>query len=171
MSRSTRTSVILLIPLLLAGCAVETEDMGPDAAVDMAVDLAAEEQAIRDRVDAWERAANESAESFASFYASDGVLMAPNAPPAEGPQAIAQAMGPMFQAVQSVTFDPTDIEVARSGDLAVERGRYSLTGTTPDGSSFQDEGSYLVAWRKMDGQWMVTNDIFNTDRPMPEGGM
>ncbi|MEX0893803.1 MAG: SgcJ/EcaC family oxidoreductase [Gemmatimonadota bacterium] len=158
----------LLVPLtlfVLGACAAEPD---ADAALDQAttmVDLAAEEQAIRDRVAAWQDAANESPEAFAAFYASDGVLMPPNGPAAEGPAAIAEAMGPMFETVEEIAFEVVDITFAESGELAVERGRYTLAGTLPDGTSFDDAGSYLVAWQKQDGAWMVLYDIFNSDRP------
>jgi len=160
--------VRLLVPLaaiVLGACATEPD---PDAALDQdttMVDLAAEEQAIRDRVAAWQDAANESPEAFAAFYASDGVLMPPNGPAAEGPEAIAAAMGPMFETVEAIAFEVVDITLAESGELAVERGRYTLTGTMPDGTGFDDAGSYLVAWQKQNGVWMVLQDIFNSDRP------
>ena len=170
MKRVLPVVLIAAAPLLVAcepTAETRTEAAAETGAAEPAVDAAAIEQEIRDRVEAWERAANESPEAFASFYAEDGVLMAPNAPPATGPAQIAESMAPMFGAVENITFEPIQIDIAASGDLAVERGRYSLTGTMQDGSTFEDEGSYLVAWENRDGQWMVTNDIFNSDRPAP----
>lgn len=158
--------LLLALPLGVVGCEAPEPETEAEPAAEVATpDLAAEEQAIRDRVEAWEQAANESPEAFASFYTSEGVLMAPNAPVAVGPAAIVEAMGPTFEMVEDITFEPLDIQVAGSGDLAVERGRYTLAATAPDGSQLDDEGSYLVAWVKQDGQWMVAHDIFNSDRP------
>lgn len=173
----TRLVPFLAVPLILSGCEVETDggaesETGIPATAEArarSTDLDAEEQAIRARVQAWQEAANTSAEAFASFYAPDGVLMAPNAPAAEGPDAIARAMAPVLETVDEIRFEPITIEVAASGDLAVERGRYVLAGTAPDGTAFDDEGSYLVAWEKHGGQWMVLQDIFNSDRPAPGG--
>ncbi|NIP82237.1 MAG: DUF4440 domain-containing protein [Gemmatimonadetes bacterium] len=172
-----RLALLLAVPLLLAGC--EAPEPGTDAGAEPgaeaadtspAVDVAAVEQAIRDREAEWEQAALVSADSFAAFYTSDGVLLAPNAPPMQGPAAIAEGMGPMLETVDGISFETVSIDVAASGDLAVEQGRYSLTGTAPDGTAFDDEGSYLVVWAKRDGVWMVTHDIFNTDRPAPGTG-
>jgi uncharacterized protein (TIGR02246 family) len=162
-----RRVLIAAAALLVSACAPDT-DTPPPADQPAAVDLGAEEQAIRARVTAWQAAANESAEAFASFYTEDGVLMAPNAPPAQGRQAIAELMAPQFGAIENITFEPLQITIASSGDLAVERGRYTLRGTLPDSTTFDDEGSYLVAWQKRNGEWQVVNDIFNTDRPAPE---
>lgn len=173
-------ALLLAVPLLLVACeAPEAEtdmDAEPagesamDPAAGPAVDVAAVEQAIRDREDEWERAAMVSVDSFAAFYTSDGVLMAPNAPPMQGPAAIVEGMGPMFETVDSIAFDPVAIDVAGSGDMVVEQGRYTLVGTTPDGAAFDDEGSYLVVWTNQGGQWLVTHDIFNSDRPAEGAG-
>jgi uncharacterized protein (TIGR02246 family) len=172
---------LLAFPLLMVACeAPESEtdaeaepaaetSMEP-AAESQAVDVAAVEQAIRDREDEWERAAMASVDSFAAFYTSDGVIMPPNAAPARGPAAIAEAIRPILDMLESISFDPVDITVAESGDMVVEQGRYTLGGTTPDGTAFDDEGSYLVVWTNQDGRWMVTHDMFNTDRPMEGGG-
>lgn len=170
-------AVLLAFPLMVVACeAPETEaeaaaetSMEP-ASKSQTVDVAAVEQAIRDREDEWERAAMASVDSFATFYTSDGVIMVPNAAPARGAAAIAEAMGPTFDMLESISFEPVDITVAESGDMVVEQGRYTLAGTTPDGTAFDDEGSYLVVWTNQDGRWMVTHDIFNTDRPAEAGG-
>ena len=57
-----------------------------------------------------------------------------------------------FGGVESITFETTRVDVAESGDLAVERGRYTLSGAMPDGTAFDDEGKYLVASEKRGGQ-------------------
>lgn len=178
--RSPKLAFLLAIPLMLTAC--EAPEAGTDteaeptseaamepAAQSQAVDVAAVEQAIRDREAEWEQAAMASVDSFATFYTPDGVIMTPNAAPARGAAAIVEVMGPTFEMLESISFDPVDITVAENGDMVVEQGRYTLAGTTPDGTAFDDEGSYLVVWTNQDGRWMVTHDIFNTDRPM-EGG-
>ena len=173
-----RLAFLLALPLLLVACeAPEAEsdmDSEAEAAMEPAespmVDVAAIEQAIRDRETEWQAAAMVSADSFAAFYTSDGVLMAPNAPPMQGPAAIAEGMAPTFEVVESITFDPVAITVSESGDMAVEQGRYTLSGTLPDGTAMEDEGSYLVVWTNQDGRWMVTHDSFNTDRPAEGAG-
>lgn len=163
-----RRVLLTCATLLLGACAVEAN---PEAAPAQAGadDVAAVEQAIRDRVAAWQAAANESPEAFASFYTEDGILMAPNAPPAQGRQAIAELMAPTFAQIDDITFTPLQITAARSGELAAERGRYDLRGTAPDGTTFEDQGSYVVVWRLEGDQWLVINDVFNSDRPTPEG--
>ena len=66
-----------------------------------------------------------------------------------------------------------DIEVA--GNLAIRSGTYVITdkaGTTVD------TGKWLETWRRTDGQWRISRDIWNSDNlplfpPMayaPQGG-
>jgi uncharacterized protein (TIGR02246 family) len=168
MHRASRLLALLVLPALVLACEAAPDTAEAPAAAERAVvDLAAEEQAIRARVDAWERAANESPEAFAAFYADDGVMMPANGPIRTGPAEIAGFMTEHFGAVENITFETTQVDVAESGDLAVERGRYTLRGTMPDGTAFDDEGKYLVAWEKQESQWVVVSDIFNSDRPMP----
>lgn len=171
---------VLAVALLPAACeapeaepSADAEPAAESAAMEPAapaVDAAAVEQAIRDREAAWARAAMVSADSFASFYMSDAVVMAPDGPPMQGPAAIAEGMGPLIEIIDSIAFETVAVDVAESGELAVEQGRYTLTATTPDGAAMDDEGSYLVVWKQQDGQWMVARDIFNSDRPAEGGG-
>ena len=65
----------------------------------------------------------------------------------------------------SLSLAPETIEV--SGDLAVERGRWTWSNPLPDGSQATDAGKYLVSWRRVNGQWKVVNDIWNSDNPPP----
>lgn len=175
--RTARWCLLFTLPLVLAACAPEAEPRS-DAPADVAdtatpaatVDPVAEEQAIRDRIAAYEEAANANAQALADFFLPDGVVMPPNAPAARGPSGVAEAMGPMFEMVDGVDFQTESIDMAESGELAVEYGQYSLTGTLPDDSPFSDEGSYLVTWKKEDGEWMVLYDIFNSDQPAPGDG-
>src|SRR5258708_40098169 len=54
-----------------------------------------------------------------AFYAKDGVVMAPNAPPAEGTAAITETWrGILGLPNGSLMFAPTRVTVAKSADLA-----------------------------------------------------
>jgi ketosteroid isomerase-like protein len=39
-----------------------------------------------------------------------------------------------------------------------------------DGSTFEDYGKYLVAWKKIDGTWLMERDIWNSDNAPPPSG-
>ena len=100
-----------------------------------------------------------------AFYAKDGVLMAPGAPPAQGTAAITEGWrGILGLPNGSLTFAPTRVAVAKSADLAYETGTYSLAFDGPKGR-VQDEGKYVVVWKKEGGRWKAAADIFNTNLP------
>ena len=106
-------------------------------------------------------------DSVAAHYTEDGRVMAPNMPVASGRQAIAASMGAMGGATLVLTTE----SVAASGSLAVERGTYKITLTPPGATApITDTGKYLVHWHKVGDNWMMVDDIWNSDLPaMPMG--
>jgi uncharacterized protein (TIGR02246 family) len=135
-----------------------------DATAVVAADSKAEEQQIRDLDAKWVAAvAAKNAEATAAFYADDGRIMPPNAPAAEGPVAVAEVWRGLFQLQDfALTFEPTEIVVAESGDIAYDIGTYSLAFTSEQGP-VQDLGKYVVVWKKVGGEWKVAADIFNSN--------
>jgi uncharacterized protein (TIGR02246 family) len=129
-------------------------------------DTAADEQAIRDIVTAWNghiAAQNDSA--IAAIYAADAVLMAPNMPTIAGHDAIRQFWAGFWPAKPDLKLTPREVLVA--GDLAVESGIYSLSMLPgPDGIS-TDNGKYVVIWRRGPDGWKAVRDIYNSDNPPP----
>ena len=100
-----------------------------------------------------------------AFYAKDGVLMAPGAPPAEGTQGITEGWrGILGLPNGSLSFAPTKVAVAKSRDLAYETGSYSLAFDGPKGR-VQDQGKYVVVWKKEGRAWKAAADIFNSNLP------
>jgi ketosteroid isomerase-like protein len=67
-----------------------------------------------------------------------------------------------------LTFVPEQIVVSSSGDMALDRGTYSLT-IARDGIKQTDAGKYVVVWRKIGREWRAAADIFNSDLPASGG--
>jgi uncharacterized protein (TIGR02246 family) len=132
------------------------------------VDAQAEARAIRDTIGRWIGTIDsKDAAGAASFYAEDGVFMVPNAPPARGRDAIRAAWSGLLQAPNvSLRVESATIEVAQAGDMAYELGTYRLGMDGPQGR-IEDDGKYVVVWRKREGRWQVMADIFNSNRPLP----
>jgi hypothetical protein len=60
------------------------------------------------------------------------------------------------------------LEIQGQGDLAYDRGTYSMTVTPPGLAPIEDHGKYLSIWRKQaDGSWKITHAMFNSDPPLP----
>ena len=54
------------------------------------------------------------------------------------------------------------IEATVSGDVGYNFGTFTLH--TPDGR-LEDRGKFIEIWRLVDGEWKISNDIFNSDLP------
>lgn len=129
------------------------------------VSLEAEEQAIRELDEQWAQTAlDRDPAGFASFYAENGRLMPPNAPTATGPGAVEQVLEQILTPNTTLEISSTEIHVSEAGDMAYDIGMYALEVETPDGT-VEDEGKYLVVWQKVDGEWKVVADMFNSNLP------
>jgi ketosteroid isomerase-like protein len=129
-------------------------------------DPAADEQAIRDLVTQWNgflQSRNDSA--IVALYDSTGVLLPAGMPAVSGTEQMRAFWAQLWAMNASLSLAPEVVEV--SGDLAVERGRWTWSNPLPDGSQATDAGKYLVSWRRVNGQWKVVNDIWNSDNPPP----
>ena len=119
---------------------------------------------IRAIIPGWLDAVRRSdTEAIARIYAEDGRFMVPNAPTAEGRAAVAAAWGHLLSLPGvALTFGPTHIEAAASGDLAFEIGAYALAFDR-GGQRTEDHGKYVVVWKRVDGGWKAAVDILNSD--------
>lgn len=127
---------------------------------------AAEEQKIRALIRHWvAQVEAKNIPAIADMYAPDGLLMVPNAPAFQGKAGVAQAWTGMLGLPGfALSFGPTEIQVADSGDMALDRGTYVLKTTGANGP-IEDRGKYLVVWRKIGGEWKVAADMLNSDLP------
>lgn len=132
------------------------------------VDLASEESAIRELDRQWaQAAARRDTAAFLGFYADDATLVMPNAPPAIGRAAIRSRTLELFALPNlSLSFEPTSISVARSGDLAYDLGSYRSSFDGPQGR-VEDAGRYTTVWRKIDGRWRAVSDMVVSTNPPP----
>lgn len=107
---------------------------------------------------------NDSA-AIAELYTPDGRFMVPNAPIAEGRAAIAALWKHLLSLPGvALTFGPTHIEAAESGELAFEVGTYQL-GFDKERQRIEDRGKYVVVWKRAGGSWQAAADILNSDLP------
>jgi ketosteroid isomerase-like protein len=132
-----------------------------------AVDVAAEERAIRDisaRQNEWFVARDTVA--IGALYAPDAVLLPPNRPRVAGADSIRHGFAVSAEGSTGLRLTAGSVVVAASGDLAIEDGTWTWQGPGPQGE-VRDEGKYLVVWVKRGGEWKMLRDIFNGDRPAP----
>jgi len=131
-------------------------------------DAAAEEQAIRAQVAAYQAAVTAYDETaIGAVYAPDAGLLPANMPRLTGRAAIEQFFGVLEPAKVTLTLTPTSVVVGAAGDIAVEEGTWTWSNPNPDGTTVQDNGKYLVAWKKTGGTWLMQTNIWNSDNPPP----
>jgi ketosteroid isomerase-like protein len=126
--------------------------------------------AVRAADEGWLKvfAAKDLAKSVA-FCAEDGAVLSPNAPIAQGKEAISKSFAGFFTLPDlKISWHADKVEVAKSGELGYTSGTYQMTFSDPSGKTIPDKGKYVTVWKKQaDGTWKVLLDIFNTDMPAP----
>ena len=156
----TLFAMTLAAALLATGCAKKEEPKEGPMAEAPAVDLAAEEQAIRNRSGEWMNYANsKDAASIANgIFASDATLISDDKA-YKGTAAIQAALEAQIKEMPDalVSWSSDQVRVASSGDLAVETGSFTVD---PDGEGKKPavQGSFATAWAKVDGQWRAISD-------------
>lgn len=154
----TRMKFGLLAALFIAGIGVSFAQKSTGSA---------DEQAIRKLGKEWSAAAqSKDAGKMLAYYAEDGSAFPFNAPIATGKEQIQKVWaGLMSMPGFSLSFAPTKIEVAKSGDLAYDVGTFELRFNDANGNLTTEIGKYVVVWKKQpDKKWKAAADIFNTDK-------
>jgi ketosteroid isomerase-like protein len=100
-----------------------------------------------------------------ALYTDDAIELPPNQAAVEGKAAI-QTRIEAFPPLSN--FQEQSLEIEGQGDLAYDRGTYSMTVTPPGAAPIEDRGKYLTICRKQaDGSWKVARVMFNSDLPLP----
>ncbi|NNF42161.1 MAG: nuclear transport factor 2 family protein [Phycisphaerales bacterium] len=135
--------------VLVAGCAATSSARSGDA--------------IRNRSNLWEAAYDaRDVNRLVAMYADDARFMPPHAE-ATGRDGVRTVIGEMMDAGFQLELET--LEALTSGDVGYNVGWYTLH--TPDGQ-LEDRGKFIETWRRVNGVWVITNDIFNSD--LPAGG-
>lgn len=160
----TRTlfAMTLAAALFAGGCAKKEEAKEAEAPVveEPAVDLAAEEQAIRNRSGEWMNYANskDAASIATKIFAPDGMLIA-DEKAHKGTAAIQAALEADIKENPNalVSWTSDQVRVSESGDFAIENGSFTFD---PDGDGKKPsvQGSFATTWAKTDGEWRVLSD-------------
>jgi uncharacterized protein (TIGR02246 family) len=103
-----------------------------------------------------------NAAGVAGLYTDDAMVLPPNGETVTGRPAIEKLFQALVAAgIKEITL--TAKEVESHGDAATEIGMYSVK----DGTGKEiDRGKYMVSWKKVQGQWKLHRDIWNSDVPL-----
>jgi ketosteroid isomerase-like protein len=166
-----RNAYVASILALLGAACQPAQETPEQAQARMQQEAAAARQVIDEAAARFGRLLSEGkADSVALFYAEEATLMPPNESPVSGREGIRQWLTNMSgMGGWSLTLTP--VAVAANGPLAVERGSYALSFTpgpsTPRGmTAMADTGKYLVHWHQVGSEWLIVEDIWNSNRPV-----
>jgi ketosteroid isomerase-like protein len=129
--------------------------------------LVSDEATIRSEADAWSQAiSSKDLDRTLSFYADDAIYMGAGRPAADTPEKRRELWVNDYALPGFSSKETTQkIEVARSGDLAYQTGKYELTLIDQSGKTVESTGKFLVMWKKQaDGNWKAIVDIDNSDQ-------
>jgi len=124
------------------------------------------EQLLRDLDARWAKAAAaKDVEQTIAFYSDDAIVFPPNAASAATKDAIRSGWKQMFASPGFViTWQPTRVQVGKSGEMAWVSGTYELTMNDASSKPINDRGKYLEVWEKQtDGNWKCAADMWNSD--------
>lgn len=150
------------LAVLMSGC---SETPATSAAAGHDADV----QAIKNIEAQWNKDfAAKDADKLAAHYTDNAVLMNPGAPPSVGQDAIRKTIGAMVgDPAFSLKFEPTQVEVSKSGDMAYTQGTYEMTMTDAGTRKVvNDKGTYLTVYEKQpDGSWKAVEDAAISEIP------
>jgi ketosteroid isomerase-like protein len=124
------------------------------------------EELLRDLDAKWAKAAAaKDVEQTIAFYSDDGIVFPPNAASATTKDAIRNRWKEMLTSPGFViSWQPTKVQVGKSGEMAWVSGRYKLRTNDANGKPISDRGKYLEVWEKQtDGNWKCAADMWNSD--------
>ncbi len=109
----------------------------------------------------WEAALDaKDIDALVMIYTSDARLLPPNGEMVSGSDAVRTIFGGMLDA--GLSADLVSIEAKASGDVGYDVGTYVIM----DGDAVIDTGKFIETFRRGDdGEWRITNDIWNSDNP------
>jgi ketosteroid isomerase-like protein len=131
-----------------------------------ASDTQAVERILRDLDAQWSKAAAaKDVEQTIAYYSDEATVFPPNAIKAATKEAIRNVWKDLLASPGLViTWKPSSVQLAKSGELAWVSGAYELTMNDTGGKPINDRGKYLEVWEKQtDGQWKCVGDMWNSD--------
>jgi len=152
-----RTVAVAVIALPLGGC----------ASLPVTTSHAADEAAITEFNRRYLGAINDGdIATLSSLTTADHIMIASGRPPTVGKKANDEANGRAFEKFD-IDETWTPLETVISGDLAYQRGTFTVSATPKaGGDTSHSTGNFLRIYRKQpDGSWRMVRDMFNSDQP------
>ena len=104
---------------------------------------------------------NGDAEKIAAAYTEDGKIFPNNRDILEGTDALKKYWAPS-KTHKTIHHKVTPEEIKIIGDEAYDFGYYEGKTKRPDGTISSWKGKYVIVWKKVEGEWKIYLDIWNS---------
>ena len=120
-------------------------------------------QDVRPAIEAAEREydaayAKGDIKALGALYTPDAQILPPDGDVVRGRPAIEKALA-LELAPGGRKMSSKTLEVEGQGDWVYETGTYILTGNA---GKVEEEGKYIVIWKRFDGRWRIFREIYNS---------
>jgi uncharacterized protein (TIGR02246 family) len=108
-----------------------------------------------------------NAAAVGALYAEDAILLPPGSEMITGRVGIQEFwQGGLKMGIKDAVL--TSVDVTAYGNTAVEIGTYALKIQPEGQAAVEDHGKYVVIWKKAEGAWKLSVDIWNSSLPVPK---
>ncbi len=129
------------------------------------VNVEQEKTALMAADKAWSESTKDSTK-FLAFMAPEASVAMHGMPRVTGEANVRQAWAGMSVIPGfALTWTADRAEVAASGELGYTAGTNTITMNNAAGMPVVEKGKYVTAWKKVNGEWKVVEDIGNADAP------
>jgi len=151
-------SFVIFVCVVAGGCSQAPAPVDPRKAAEAAINSTSDEFARATEA--------KDLDKVMSYYTDDAVLFAPSSPAAVGKDAVRKAwQGFLAGPPSKIDVGETIVDVAASGDLAFERGSFTITTTDAKGKTTAATGKLVDVWKKQaDGSWKMAADTNLMDK-------
>lgn len=104
------------------------------------------------------------ADALSMAYTKDAKAFPSNSEVVSGREAIKEFWNNVLE-MDIAKVELNTIDAERCGNNAIEEGTYTLYDSN---NTEMDHGKYIVVWKKENGEWKLSRDIWNTSMPAPE---
>ena len=99
--------------------------------------------------------------AMAGAYTPNGHILPGASPIVSGREAIIERWR-LPEGVRILEHETESVELKVLGDYAYDLGYYRGRTRRPDGSEAEWGGKYVIVWQKMDGEWLMHVDMWNS---------
>lgn len=157
MSRTMKVSIIVVSLFVIGICLSLQTTISAEKAEKIDEDIAAAAEKFLAALNSGDAA------GVAMMYAEEGKIMPPNSEIFTGREAI--------QAFWKVPIDMGAkaalkiVETEKHDDTAIDIGLYEISDAN---GQVLDKGKYVTIWKKVEGEWKMHRDIWNSNLPLEQ---